>query len=113
MNFRIFSASAIAVLIIIASLISGQAISGETTDTSLILASTTNTFEGILVVKEGHGDILVRSEDGHQRGLKVKQSTAITRNGKPAAFGDLQVRDQVHVSYDANRVVVELDASGS
>jgi hypothetical protein len=100
MNYRIFSASAIAVFIIIALLISGPVISGETAGKSPKLASSTTTFKGTLVIKEGHGDILVRSDDGHQRRLKVKRSTVITRNGKPAEFGDIKVRDQVRVSYN-------------
>jgi len=114
MKYRIFTASAIAAAIIIAVLISGPAISGDTVEKAPRLASTTTTFEGTLLVKEGDGHILVRSDDLHQRRLKVvEKSTVITRNGKPATFEDLQIRDQVRVSYDSKRDVVELDASGS
>lgn len=113
MKSRIFYAWTIALFIIVSVLISGPAISGGTADKRPQLASSTTTFEGTLVIKEGHGDILVKSDDGHQRRLKVKQSSAITRNGKKAAFATLQVRDQVRVTYDSKRVVVELDASGS
>jgi len=113
MNYRIFSASAIAVLIIVAVLISGPVVSGETSGKGSNLAASTSTFEGTLLVKEGDHDILVRSDDLHQRRLKVKQSSVIIRNGKPAKYEDLKIRDQVRVSYDSNRVVVELNASGS
>lgn len=113
MKYRIFSISAVAVLAIIAVLVSGPVNSGEKAKKDTQPASATTTFEGRLVIKEGHGDILVRSEDGHQRRLKVKQSSSITRNGKPAEFGDVKIRDQVRVSYDSNWIVVELDASGS
>jgi hypothetical protein len=113
MKYRILSVSAIAVLIIIAVLISGPVISGENANKNPQLSSSTTTFEGTLLVKEGDHEILIRSDDLHQRRLKVKQSSVITRNGKPAKYEDLQIRDQVRVSYDSNRVVVELDASGS
>jgi len=113
MNYRIFSASAIAVLIIVAVLLSGPVIGGENPNKGSQPDSSTTTFKGTLLVKEGDHDILVRSDDLHQRRLKVKQSSVITRNGKPAKYEELQIRDQVRVSYDSNRVVVELDASGS
>jgi len=113
MNYKIFSASMIAVSLIMASLISRPAIGEGKIETSLLIASTTTTFEGTLLVKEGDREILVRSDDGHQRRLKVLRNSVITRNGKPAEFGDLQVRDQVSVSYDSKSVVVELEAIGS
>ena len=113
MKYRILSESAISVLIIIAVLISGPVVSGETSDKGSSLAASTSTFEGTLLVKECDHDILVRSDDLHQRRLKVKQSSVITRNGKPASYEDLQILDKVRVSYNSKRVVVELDASGS
>lgn len=114
MKYLILSASVIAAVIIIAVLISGPAISGDTAEKAPRLASSTTTFEGTLLVKEGDSDILVRSDDLHQRRLKVvRKTSAITRNGKPASYEDLQILDKIRVRYDSNRVVVELDASGS
>jgi hypothetical protein len=113
MKYRIFYALMIVMLVMIVGFISGPAISGEPADQNLKLASSNTTFEGILVVKEGHGDIFVKSDDGHQRRLKVNSGTSITRNGKPAYYEDLQVRDRVSVSYDSKRVVVELHSKGS
>ena len=113
MKYRLFYPLAIAILMMIAVFISSPAVGGESAALSLRLASSNVTFEGVLVVKEDHGDIFIKSDDGHQRRLKVSSGTSITRNGKPAAFRDLKVRDRLSVSYDSKRVVFELHASGS
>ena len=113
MNKRIYSASIIAVFIVVSFLNAEPVRSNETADNSSKLASSTNLFEGMLAIKEGHGDILVRSENGDQKRFKVKKDTIITRNGKPANYGDLRARDQLRVHYDSKRVVIELHATGS
>jgi hypothetical protein len=89
------------------------AIGGEIPTASPQLTGSADAFEGMLAIKEGHGDILVRAENGQQKRFKVKRSTIITRNGEPASFDDLRARDQLRVHYDAKRVVIELQASGS
>ena len=95
MIYRIFFAIVTAVFIISAVLISGPVEAGETAGNGPKLASSTHNFEGMLAIKEGHGDILVRSENGKQKRLKVKKNTIITRNGKSATFDDLRARDQL------------------
>jgi hypothetical protein len=113
MKYRVVYPLAIAIFGMIAVFISSPAVGGESAALSLRLASSNATFEGILVVKEDHGDIFIKSDDGHQRRLKVSSGTSITRNGKPAAFRDLKVRDRVSVNYDSKGVVVKLHAIGS
>lgn len=113
MSYRIFSAIVIAISIISAVLISGPARSGEIANGGLKLAASDSYFEGILAIKEGHGDILVRPESGNDKRFKVKDNTIITRNGKPAAYDDLRARDQLRVQYDSKRLVIELHATGS
>ena len=112
MSYRIFSAIVIAVSIISPILMSGQAISGEMANGVFKLAASDSYFEGILAIKEGHGDILVRPKSGNDRRFKVKDNTIITRNEKPAAYDDLRARDQLLVRYDSKRVVIELHATG-
>jgi len=113
MNYRIFSAMVIALSIISAVFISGPAISGEMANDGFKLAASDSYFEGILAIKEGHGDILVRPESGNDKKFRVKDNTVITRNGKPATYDDLRARDQLRVRYDSKRVVIELHATGS
>ena len=113
MSYRIFSAIVIAVSIISAVLISGAAIGAETVSAGVKLAASDNYFEGILAIKEGHGDILVRPESGNDRKFKVTDNTTITRNGQTATYDDLRARDQLRVQYDSKRVVIELHATGS
>ena len=113
MSYRMFSAIVIAVSIISAVFISGPARSGETANDGFKLAASDSYFEGILAIKEGHGEILVRPENGNDKKFKIKDNTIITRNGKPATFDDLRARDQLRVRYDSKRVVIELHANGS
>ena len=113
MNYRIYSAIVIAVSIIIAVLISEPVRSGEIANGSFKLAVSDSYFEGILAIKEGHGDILVRPESGNDKRFKVRDNTIITRNGKPATYDDLRARDQLRVHYDSARVVIKLSATGS
>lgn len=113
MIYRIFSAIVIAVFIISTVLMSRPVRAGETAGNSPILATSTNIFEGMLAIKEGHGDILVRPENGNDKRFKVKNNTIITRNGKSATYDDLRARDQLRIRYDSKRVVIELHATGS
>jgi len=113
MSYRIFSAIVIAVSIISVTFISAPANSAETVNAGFKMAASDGHFEGILAIKEGHGDILVRPESGNDKRFKVKESTVITRNGKPATYDDLRARDQLRVRYSSKRVVIELHATGS
>ena len=113
MSYRILSAIFIAVSIISVTFISGSATSAETADAGFKLAASDGHFEGILAIKEGHGDILVRPESGNDKRFKVNDNTVITRNGKPATYDDLRARDQLRVRYSSKRVVIELHATGS
>lgn len=111
MTHRISVAAVMAILILIAILLPGPGRCGEVTDSSSKAASSISTFEGTLFGKETHGEILLRSQDGHQRLLQVVNRTMITRNGKPVDYREIQVGDRVRVKYDAERVVLELEAS--
>ena len=113
MSYRIFSAIVIAVSIISVTFISAPANSAETVNAGFKMAASDGHFEGILAIKEGHGDILVRPESGNDKRFKVKESTVIIRNGKPATYDDLRARDQLRVRYSSKRVVIELHATGS
>jgi hypothetical protein len=113
MSYRIFFTIVTAVSIISAVVISGPAIGAETVSARVKLAASDNYFEGILAIKEGHGDILVRPESGNDRRFKVTDNTTITRNGQTATYDDLRARDQLRVQYDSKRVVIELHATGS
>ncbi len=113
MIYRIFFSLLIAVFIIKADVISGPAWGDQVTDTSRILAASGSTFEGLLAVKEADGVFLVRSEDGKKKRFSLNKNTTITRNGKPAAYGDLRSRDRVRVTYTSDFVVIEIQATGS
>jgi hypothetical protein len=113
MDYKIFFAIAIVVSVIGAVFISGPVRSETIADDHFKLAASENYFEGMLAIKEGHGDILVRPENGNDKRFKVTDDTIIIRDGKPASYDDLQARDQVSVRYDSKRMVIELRATGS
>jgi hypothetical protein len=70
-------------------------------------------IEGVLALKEGHGDFLIRLPDGKAQRFSVKTGAEITRNGKPARYNELKVRDSIQVQYDVtNRKVIAIHASG-
>lgn len=73
------------------------------------------TIEGVLSLKEGHGDFLVRLSNGSAQRFMVRGNAAdITRNGKPARYSELKVSDSIQVKYKAsNRKVIEIHATGS
>jgi hypothetical protein len=99
----------ISIVIILTVLAAGLCFSG-----SSLAGSTKATVEGVLAIKEGHGHILVRPETGNDIALRMRESTRITRNGKPAAYEDLQGGDTIKAKYDStNREAIEIHASGS
>jgi hypothetical protein len=113
MNYRIFFSLLTAALILVAGPISGPAHGNATAGSSLTVSSSAKAFEGLLVVREADGVFLIRSEKGEKKRFKVNQNTTITRNGKPAAYGDLRSRDLIRVQYNADFVVTEIQATGS
>ena len=113
MIYRIFFSLLIAALIFAAGPIPGPAHGNATAGSTQSISSSTNAFEGLLVVREADGVFLIRSEKGEKKRFKVNQNTTITRNGKPAAYGDLRSRDQIRVYYTADFVVTGIEATGS
>ena len=113
MNNRMFSSLLIAAVIIttgsVSSPLQRSAFAGGNTPA---VASSTNSFEGLLVVKEADGVFLVRSETGDTKRLKIDKSTTVTRNGKPAVYTDLRSRDRIRVQYNSNFVATEIEAGG-
>ena len=77
--------------------------------------STYETVVGVLSIKEGHGDFLIRLSDGRAQRFSVRGNEAeIIRNGSPARYNELKVRDSIRVKYDAkNRKVVAIHAIGA
>jgi hypothetical protein len=115
MKFLTFAAMAMAAILGM-GILSGPALSDGGFDgrTLMAAANETATYEGELAIKEGHGDILVRADNGDQMRLTVKDTTIINRNGKPAVYGDLQSGDKLKVKYSSqDGTVIELNASGS
>ena len=72
-------------------------------------------LEGVMSVKEGHGEFLVRLPDGKAQRFSVKMgATEITRNGKSVRYNELKVNDSVQVQYDVStREVIAIHAQGS
>ena len=73
------------------------------------------TVEGVLSIKEGHGDFLVRLSDGSAQRFRVRGNAAeITRNGEPARYSELKPSDSIQVKYQAsNREVISIHTGGS
>ena len=71
--------------------------------------------KGVLSIKEGHGDFLVRLADGSAQRFRVRGNAAeITRNGEPARYSELKPSDSIQVNYDpSNRDVIAIHAQGS
>ena len=115
MSYKISFALLITVLIIFPVLTAGTVSSGEIKSNSSKTDSKIISFEGTLAVKESHdGDIFVRSDNNvNKRRLKVSKSATISRNGKPASYNDLKVGDKVRLQHNSQRVVIELQATGS
>jgi hypothetical protein len=71
-------------------------------------------LEGVMSVKEGHGEFLVRLPDGKAQRFSVKTDAEITRNGKQARYNELKVSDGIQVQYDGStREVIAIHAQGS
>jgi hypothetical protein len=103
------------VLMVMAILFAGTVFAGTSADTTEQTKGQHETIEGVLSIKEGHGDFLVRQSDGKAQRFSVRGDSAeITRNGKPARYNELKGSDNIKVKYDpANRKVIEIHASGS
>ena len=74
------------------------------------------TIEGVLSLKEGHGDFLVRQSDGKTQRFSIglAQNADITRNGQPARYNELKVNDNIKVQYKSStREVIAIHAQGS
>ena len=73
------------------------------------------TVEGVLSIKEGHGDFLVRLSDGSAQRFRVRgDAVEITRNGEPVRYIELKPSDNIEVKYDpSNRKVIAIHASGT
>ena len=74
------------------------------------------TVEGVLSIKEGHGEFLVRLPDGKSQrfSVNVGGGAEITRNGQTARYSELKPSDSIQVKYDtSNRKVISIHAMGS
>ena len=101
---------------VLAIVFAGSAFAGGAAgSTSQPQISKYETIDGVLSIKEGHGDFLVRLSDGSAQRFSVRGDAAeITRNGEPARYNDLKPSDSIQVKYDAaNREVISIHAGGS
>ena len=106
---NIFSILLVAVLCVV---FAGSACAGPTTDKG----SNYETVDGVLSIKEGHGEFLVRLPDGKSQrfSVNVGGGAEITRNGQTARYSELKPSDSIQVKYDtSNRKVISIHASGS
>jgi hypothetical protein len=110
---RIVFSLLVAAFIFVAGPTPGPAYANATAGKTNTISSSDKAFEGLLVVREADGVFLVRSENGEKKRFKVNPNTTISRNGKPAAYGDLKSRDRIRVQYNADFVVSEIQATGS
>jgi len=109
-TYMIVSILALAILFV------GTAFAGTPTGKTESSNIQYETIEGVLSIKEGHGDFLVRQSDGKAQRFSVGlgQDAEITRNGKPARYNALKVNDSIRVQYDSSsRKVVAIHATGS
>ena len=109
-TYMIFITMALAILV------AGTAFAGSSADKNGQITGQHETIEGMLSIKEGHGDFLVRQSDGKAQRFSVglRQDAEITRNGKQARYNDLKVRDSIQVHYESStRKVIAIHATGS
>ena len=110
--FNIMTAVVLSIVLAASALAGGSA--GKT---SQLQSSNYETVEGVLSIKEGHGDFLVRMADGKAQRFSVRAGSGaveITRNGVSARYSELKPSDSIQVKYDAtNRKVIAIHASGS
>jgi peptide deformylase len=110
--YKIINLMAVVLTIVLA----GSAFAGGSTGkNSPPQSKNYETIEGVLSIKEGHGDFLVRLSNGRVQRFSVQGNAAeITRNGKPARYIDLKRSDSIQVKYNAtNRKVIAIHAGGS
>lgn len=70
-------------------------------------------LDGVMSIKEGHGEFLIRLPDGKAQRFSVKTGAEITRNGQPARYSELKVSDSITVQYDGStREVIAIHANG-
>ena len=103
-------------MIMLVTLLAGTAFAGSSADKNGQITGQHETIEGVLSIKEGHGDFLVRLSDGKAQrfSLGLGQDAEITRNGKPALYNALKVNDSIQVQYESpSRKVVAIHATGS
>ena len=102
--------------VVLTIVLAGSAFAGGSAEnTSQPQSSYYETVEGVLSIKEGHGDFLVRLSDGSAQRFSVRGDAAeITRNGEPARYSELKPSDSIQVKYNAtNREVISIHAGGS
>ena len=102
--------------VVLSIVLAGSAFAGGSAEkTSQPQSSNYESVEGVLSIKEGHGDFLIRLPDGKAQRFSVRGNAAeITRNGKPARYNELKISDSVQVQYDGlTRKVIAIHASGS
>jgi len=104
----------IALLFVFAVIFAGTALAvGSAEKISPPQSGNYETIEGVLTIKESHGDFIIRTPGRAQR-FSVRAGAGaveITRNGKPARYNELKVSDSVQVKYDpSNRKVIAIHA---
>ena len=110
--YKIINLMAVVLTIVLA----GSAFAGGSAEKATQPQSSNyETVEGVLSIKEGHGDFLIRLSDGSAQRFRVRGNAAeITRNGSPARYNELKVSDSIQVKYQAsNRKVIAIQASGT
>jgi hypothetical protein len=106
----------IVMAVVLAIILAGSVFAGGSAEkASQTQSGTYETVEGVLSIKEGHGDFLIRLSDGSAQRFSVRGAAAeITRNGEPARYSELKVSDSIQVKYQAsNRKVIAIQASGT
>ena len=100
--------------VVLTIVLTGSAFAGGSAENTSQPASNYETVEGVLSIKEGHGDFLVRLSDGSAQRFSVRGNAAeITRNRRPAPYSELKPSDSIQVQYNAkNREVIAIYASG-
>ena len=96
--------------VVLAIFLAGSAFAGGSAgQTSQPQSDNYKTVEGVLAIKEGHGDFLVRMADGKAQRFSVRAGSGaveITRNGEPAPYSELKPSDSTQVKYNATRRLV-------
>ena len=104
------------ITVVLTTILFGAAFAGSSaTKSNEQMSKNYEMLEGVLSIKEGHGDFLIRLPDGKAQRFSVKLGAAeIIRNGKPARYNELKVSDSIQVQYDGStREVIAIHAQGS